>query len=370
MKKGKKITVWLISLAFILFSIIVIGLFSFFVNPFQTVGYTLSFIAGLSMIFLPCTLPLIFIIVPIAMAKSPKKALSMTVLFGLGMIITFSIYGIVFSFIGTIIGLLTANVIAGIVGGGAAFLFGLAELDLIKIKIPGYSGPLPKFLEGKEDYTRVFLLGLVLANVGVGCPNPAFYVLLAYVISSANVLTGWSLMAIHGIGRALPLLFLTVIAILGINATQVLTKKAESVRKGTAFVLIIVGALLFVITGLFRGWFEESPIHESWNNIINTRTEGKIGEAEELNIEKSVILETVPQWLGPYVLVLMIVIPIVWYLYKKRKRKKEMKKDPVCGMNIDEKKASKFSYKGKNYYFCSPTCRWAFTKDSEQYLKK
>ncbi len=318
-EENERFKVWLVGFAFILLSIIVIGLFSFFINPAQTVGYTLSFIAGLSMIFLPCTLPLAFIIVPIAMAESPKKAFYMSLLFGLGMMITFSVYGVVFSFAGNIAGLLTANVIAGIIGGGLAFIFGLTELGLIKMKIPGYAGPMPKFLEGRGDYTRVFLLGLILANVGVGCPNPVFYVLLAYVIGSANVLTGWSLLAVHGIGRALPLIFLTVLAILGVNATQVLTKKAEGIRKWTAFGLIFVGAILFVTTGLFRGWFEESPIHEGWNNIISQLTGGILAESEGLSQETSIILEVVPQWLGPYILTLMIIVPIIWYLYKKRK---------------------------------------------------
>ena len=48
---------------------------------------------------------------------------------------------------------------------------------------------------------------------------------------------------------------------IGINATQVIAKRAGSVRKWTAWGLIIIGAILFVITGLFRGWFEESPMH-------------------------------------------------------------------------------------------------------------
>ena len=316
----KNLKVLLVSLTFILFSIITIGLFSFFINPFQTAGFTLSFIAGLSMIFLPCTLPLAFIIIPIAMRESPKKALIMSLLFGLGMMITFSIYGVIFSYVGNIVGLLTANVIAGIVGGGAAYIFGLAELGLIKMRIPGYTGPLPKFIEKKRDYTKVFLLGLVLANVGVGCPNPVFYVLLSYVIGTANVLTGWSLLAVHGIGRALPLVFLTVIAILGINATSILVRKAEKIRNWTAWGLIFVGALLFVITGLFRGWFEVSPVHEGWNNIISTLTAGKLAEVEELSTETNIIIETVPQWIGPYFFIAMIIIPIIWYLYKYKKK--------------------------------------------------
>ncbi len=46
-----------------------------------------------------------------------------------------------------------------------------------------------------------------------------------------------------------------------------------------------------------------------------------------------------------------------------------MVKDPVCGMNVDEKKAAKMQYQGKIYYFCSPTCKWAFEKEPQQFVK-
>jgi len=48
-----------------------------------------------------------------------------------------------------------------------------------------------------------------------------------------------------------------------------------------------------------------------------------------------------------------------------------MAKDPVCGMDVDEKKAAATSgYKGKTYYFCSRGCKVAFDKDPEKYLKE
>ena len=48
-----------------------------------------------------------------------------------------------------------------------------------------------------------------------------------------------------------------------------------------------------------------------------------------------------------------------------------MAKDPVCGMEVDEKKAAaKSKYKGKAYYFCAPSCQWAFENNPEQFVKK
>ncbi len=45
-----------------------------------------------------------------------------------------------------------------------------------------------------------------------------------------------------------------------------------------------------------------------------------------------------------------------------------MAKDPVCGMDVDEKTAAgKSEYKGKTYYFCSPGCKKEFDKNPEKY---
>jgi len=47
-----------------------------------------------------------------------------------------------------------------------------------------------------------------------------------------------------------------------------------------------------------------------------------------------------------------------------------MAKDPVCGMEVDEKKAAATSkYKGKTYYFCAPGCKKAFDSNPGKYLK-
>jgi len=48
-----------------------------------------------------------------------------------------------------------------------------------------------------------------------------------------------------------------------------------------------------------------------------------------------------------------------------------MAKDPVCGMDVNEKNAKhKTTYKGKTYYFCAPGCLRAFEANPQKYLKK
>ena len=45
-----------------------------------------------------------------------------------------------------------------------------------------------------------------------------------------------------------------------------------------------------------------------------------------------------------------------------------MAKDPVCGMEVDEKKAAaKSQHMGKTYYFCAPGCKKAFDSNPGKY---
>jgi len=48
-----------------------------------------------------------------------------------------------------------------------------------------------------------------------------------------------------------------------------------------------------------------------------------------------------------------------------------MVKDPVCGMDVDPKKAAGQSeYQGQTYYFCSAGCKKAFDKEPARYAGK
>jgi len=45
-----------------------------------------------------------------------------------------------------------------------------------------------------------------------------------------------------------------------------------------------------------------------------------------------------------------------------------MQKDPICGMMVDEKKSKLTStHEGKNFYFCSNSCKATFDKDPHRY---
>ena len=276
----KKMSIYLIVSFFVLAIIFLIGMFWLASTPGQTVGLTLSFAAGLSMIVLPCTFPLVFVIVPLAMGKGYKKGLLMAILFGLGLIITLTIYGIVVAWAGQIFGLVSISKWMFLIAGIAALLFGLSELQLIKLTLPYYKGATPQFIQKQGDYLKAFFMGLFLGNAGIACPNPATYVILTYIASTGSITYGAALQAVNGLGRFLPLLAIAILAIIGVNASMWLIKKKAVVQKITAWMLILVGA--FIVTwGLYGHiWFLNTPIHSGW-----TRWFGKVGGGQVAEYE-------------------------------------------------------------------------------------
>jgi len=266
----------LVLISFTLFSLIFVGLvFSLEISGIEDQEHTsylswlvIAYVAGLSMIVLPCTLPLVFIIVPLSMGKGYKKGLSMALLFSLGLVITITAYGIGIAAIGQSASLDQVSTVMFLIAGSAAFIFGLSQLKIISLKLPSYSGT-PKFIQKRGEYAKSFFMGILLGNAGVGCPNPLFYWLLIYIAGTGSLEIGASVGVVHGVGRAIPLILMSVLAVIGINATKSLTVKRDSIERASGWMLIIIGAFL-IINGLpeGHGWYEETFIHQGWNQLI------------------------------------------------------------------------------------------------------
>jgi cytochrome c-type biogenesis protein len=315
----------LIFAVFVMFSLIFVGGIFVATNEIaiganQELSYPswliISYLAGLSMIILPCTLPLVFIIIPLSMGKGGKKGLMMALLFGAGLTITISLYGVGIGVLGQTADLDEISSYMFLIAGIAAFIFGLSQLKLFELKLPTYSGT-PKFIQNRGDYSKSFFMGLLLGNAGVGCPNPMFYWLLIYVASTGSIEIGASLGAVHGVGRAIPLILLSVLAIIGVNYTRGITINRENIEKLTGWLLIIIGAFL-IINGIPGGheWYESTIIHIGWNNLVSTTLippEFHVGSHEHESQNE------IPSELVPVFFLALILFPVVWYFTKKNR---------------------------------------------------
>jgi hypothetical protein len=293
--------------------------------PFLVFDYTV----GLTMIFLPCTLPLAFVIVPMVMGKSYGKGIGMALAFGLGVTITLSFYGVLIGLFGQALGVSqveTAKNILYALAGFFAILFALGELKLIRFSAPVYGGAVPQFIMKRKDISKALLLGLFLGNVGVGCPNPLFNaVIIPQIIVEGSVFQGWLIMFVQALGRITPLFILAFLAILGINATKFLVAHKDAVSRLTAWSTIYVGGFLLTL-GLFgHDWWVISGMHSVFEfvtqeNFITNLLGSKVAElGHGHGIPTGTGLFGIPiAWGTPFIIIVWI-FPMIWYyLYKKK----------------------------------------------------
>ncbi len=310
----QKLKVFFVSLAFGLLTAIIIALTYLATSAGETLTTILSFAGGVSNIVLPCTLPLVFIIVPLSMGKGYKKGLMMALLFSLGLVVMLAIYGAAIALVGKYLGLDQATKYLYIIAGIAALIFGLSELALISFKMPSYS-KVPAFIQKQPDYAKSLFLGLFLGNAGVGCPNPITYLILTAAAGTGSVAVGAWYMAVNGLGRALPLIFLSVLGILGVNAAGGIMKHKAKVDKITGWALVAISAFI-ILNGVFGHlWYEGSVFHEGLNMLF-----GKIGSTvTEASIQIQQFETAVPfVWLGAWINLLLPPVILIWYYFKKK----------------------------------------------------
>lgn len=315
LQPSQKLKIFFVSLAFGLLAAIIIALTYLATSAGETLTTILSFAAGVSNIVLPCTLPLVFIIVPLSMGKGYKKGLMMALFFGFGLTLMLAIYGAGIALVGKYLGLDQTTKILYIVAGIAAFIFGLSELALISFKMPSYS-KVPAFIQNQPDYAKALFLGFFLGNAGVGCPNPITYLILTAVAGTGSIAVGAWYMAVNGLGRALPLIFLSVLGILGVNAAGGILKRKATVDKITGWALVAISAFI-ILNGVFGHlWYEGSLFHDGLNMVM-----GKLGGAKiaEANIPIEKFENAVPYFkVGAWINLIVPSLILIWYYFKKR----------------------------------------------------
>jgi cytochrome c-type biogenesis protein len=198
------------------------------------------------------------------------------------------------------------------VAGAVATVFALGQLHLLKVELPSFSGT-PGVIVRRGGLLRPFFFGLFLGNIGVACPNPAFYVLMIYIAASGSVGEGLALGAVHGLGRVVPLLLLSVLAILGVNATAGLLRRQELIQSLAAWGLLVIGALLLAV-GLFgMNWWDVALPHLMLDRVTSPLLGERMAELPaEAHLHSPSGFEAYAPWLA----VGVIALSLLWYDYK------------------------------------------------------
>ena len=156
------------------------------------------FVGGLVSAASPCVLAVIPLVIGYVGGYSEgnkKKAVRYSLVFALGLAVTFTLLGAAAGLIGSFLGGLGQAFywIIGII----AIVMGLSLIGLFEINLPLKS----KFQPKTGGLAGAFLMGLFFGLVSSPCATPVLVVILAYVATKGQIAYGTLLLFVYAIGH-------------------------------------------------------------------------------------------------------------------------------------------------------------------------
>jgi cytochrome c biogenesis protein CcdA len=202
------------------------------------------FIGGLISAASPCVLAAIPLIIGYVGGYSEgnkKKAAIYSLVFVLGLSITFTLLGAAASAMGQFLSFLGRGLYIGL--AAIAVLMGLQLIGLIKVPLPFQKTRTVK----TKGLVGAFLLGMLTGTVSSPCATPVLAVILAYVSTQGDMLYGGSLLFAYAVGHCA----LIFIAGLSIGFTESIIE-SRGIRSFSLYSKKFSGALL-ILAGIYFG---------------------------------------------------------------------------------------------------------------------
>lgn len=202
------------------------------------------------MSFSPCVYPLIPVTLAFIGVKSgPQhlRGLFLSLVYVLGLAVTYSILGLVASLTGKLFGQLSRHPVSFLIIGNACLIAGLSFFDVFNINFMGLR--LQNKVKTNTGYLSAFLLGLTSGLAVSPCVAPALGAILVIVASKQNIVYGASLLFTFAYGMGFSLILIGTFGGLFLNLTKSGIWLAR-IKKTCGFLLVAMGEYFILKAGM------------------------------------------------------------------------------------------------------------------------
>src|SRR5688572_23325597 len=217
----------------------IITILTFSMQRYESAPLLLAYAGGMAMLLTPCRFPVVLAIVPLCKRGHPARGVMLALLFGAGLTVTQTLWGVAIAAAGEVLGLREIARYLSLAGGGIAYLFGLSMLGLIAIPLPSGQSWMPSGIRGRSEFGGAFGMGLLLGNAGMCCPDPVFLSMTPFI--AANGMDGALLAVAYGLGRATPLVAIVMLARSGVDALQLAVRHKQRFNQALGWGLVAIG---------------------------------------------------------------------------------------------------------------------------------
>ncbi len=212
------------------------------INNSPGLAYVFVFLGGLISASSPCVLAIIPLVIGFVGGYSQgnkKKAIIYSLIFALGLSITFTILGAIASLVGGLFG--DVGRFWYYLAAGVAVIMGLYLIGVLNFRLPQ-----PVTLKTKHrGVIGAFLLGLLFGAVSSPCATPVLAVIIAFVATKAKIVYGTSLLFVYALGHC------ALIVLAGVFTGFVENyAKSKGVSNFSAITKKISGVLI-ILAGLY-----------------------------------------------------------------------------------------------------------------------
>lgn len=200
--------------------------------------FPLLLLAGFLTNLTPCVYPMIPITIGVMnqFGKHSHSKLKISLVYVFGMVITYSLLGVIAAMTGQVFGSQLASPVFSVVIASIMILLGLAMLNFFDLSfLQRLSYKIP-FTE-KNPMLAVFTMGTVSGLVAAPCTGPILSMILVLIAQTRNPITGFLYMVIFALGFGAPYILLGL-------ASQKLTKLPK-MHRTSEIIKLIFACLMF-----------------------------------------------------------------------------------------------------------------------------